>query len=185
VAGIIGIRTTYVWNPNWWQAWAAILQAFLSAGAVWAAVKLQDRSTERREKKEEIERWEAVALVARFSYETYVLATKRFTNGMDANAFAGLYEHGDFEPATKAIKDIRSPELGDLELLSCWLNFEKAWRAAHGRVEHLTGVVARARETGAAVDAQNHLGDRETTLFNRAAGVERRVAQLVGRAPKM
>lgn len=177
--------TTYEWDADWWQAWAAILQAVLSAAAVWAAVKLQDRSIERREKQSEIERWEAVALVARFSYETFKTATAKFTNGMDANAFVGLYEHGDFKPANKAINDIRAPELGDLELLTCWLEFERAWRSARGRTELLTSVVAHARSSGSAVNATSHMGDRATALFNCAAGVERRVAQLVGRQPKI
>jgi len=175
----------YEMSADWWQVWAALLQALLSAGAVWAAVALQDRSSARRDAHAEIERWEAVALVARFALATYESATKKFQNGMAASAFVGLYEHGDFEPSKKAINDIEAPALGDLEMLGYWLQFEKAWRAAHGRVELLTTVVANSRTSGIPVDALTHMGDRGTTLFNAAAAVERRTAQLVGRQPQM
>lgn len=166
----------------WAQANAAWVQAVLTAGAVFAAAWLQDRSVGKREVAANNRRLEQVASVALWTLRAWKKVELRCTSdGMDPVGFLGVYRPEEFGVALRALRDVRVAELGDDVLTTAVLELERAFDHARGEFEQEW---ERAKRSPAAVRAQALAGKEGVHIFNAAASVERRVGELVGRAAR-
>lgn len=175
--------TTYEWSADWWQAWAAMLQAGLTAAAVFAAVWLQNRALDQRDKEVRNRRVEGLALLARYAYDTVERAAGDFTEGMHPDAVLRSFELGHLTPPLEAIKRVDILQLDDVALIQAFLDLDRAYTAAEGRLRVLIQQAHDARGSDRPINASSFMGDRTTALHNAAASIERRVAKLVGRQP--
>jgi hypothetical protein len=170
--------------PTWVQALAAWVQAILTAGAVFAAARLQDRSLERRERMARTQRLEGAASIARWCLAMYEATKKRGRPNMTPFDFATVHREEDFHAAVRALRTIPLAELGDGDLTVTVLRLEAALERASADLaaasQHALQHPGAAPET---IDGANMVAKFEVEIFNAAAGVERRVAELVGRLP--
>jgi hypothetical protein len=177
------LGVTYEWSPEWWQAWGAILQAVLSAAAVFAASRLQDQGFARRDLEVRNRRLEGVAAVARFVNGKIAGVAKQLTSGMSPAHALNVISEGSLTATNRAIREIEPATLSDVELITVFLRFEEAFNEFSRVAGEIRGAAERRKATGTAVNAISLFGDIEVVMFNAAAGVERRVAELVGRNP--
>ena len=176
---------TYEWSAAWGQAWAAGLQAVLSAGAVFWASRLQDKGLQKRDDAIRRRRLEGVASVARYVLGRVNRFIDGLQDGVDANWVIEATINFPLPPLKRAVQALEAQELADEELADAFLDFEAAFTEFEVKFNLLNTYANEIRQNGMAVNARMRMADVPATLFNAAASVERRVAALNGRPAKL
>ncbi len=166
----------------WVQAGAACLQAFLSAGAVFAAWWLQDRSLRKRDEADRARSLEGAAAAAIWALQVWRKVKARASHdGMDPTRFVEIYRQEEFGTALRALRQVPVAEFGDEVLTTAMFELEAALERAE---RDLGAEVDLIKRTSRAANALSFIGNRTTDIFNPGAGVERRVAELTGRVAR-
>ncbi len=182
---LLSSAAMWSWHNIDWTATsmiaAAWAQAILSAGAVAVASRLQDRAVKKRDIAGRNRKLDGVAAIARYANNSVQASKDRLSDGMLPAAVEAILPDGCLQAPSIAIGEIKVSELGDVELVGHALQLINAVHTvgqAFGRLK----ASARAPLTmGSKIDARSALGNAPTDIFNSAAAVERRIAQIVGR----
>jgi hypothetical protein len=166
-----------------WAASAAWAQALLTAGAVFAASWLQDRSVRKNSDAAWHRRLEAAASAARWVWSKYDSMVKAAaTDSMDPDRFADLVQPSVLQACVNALSEFPPMEIADAQTSNALLNLRTELELARGKL-----LAARefALRTQQAVQASSRLSEHAASIFNAAASIERSVANIVGRSPTL
>lgn len=171
------------WSMDAIAASAAWAQAILTALAVWAAAKLQDRAMAKRDIELRNHDLEGVAAVGRYGLALFKRVLERLTDNMRGAEVAKALQGSELHPAQRSLKEIHVEKLGDVTLTFAVLDLEVALQKAEQALHDVRERGSNNRTTD--FDARTLAGNHEVHVFNAAAGVERRVAELVKRKPML
>lgn len=162
------------------QAGAAVLQAVLSAGAVYVAARLQDRAQDKRDRAQRNTQLEGVAAAVRWALRTYQNTLKRAPlDDVPLTVLSDAYRREEFAAAIRALRTIAVVQLGDYVLTELVLRLEAHMEMAEREFMKVLSDSALTPSNG--IKAHTIIANHQTEIFNAAAGAERRVAELVGR----
>lgn len=173
---------TYHWDADWFQGWAAMLQAVLTAAAVYAAAALQDRGFEKRERAIRDRRLENVASMARYIWDTYSEIVDPLPDGSTRPAVAERWEMTANYRWRKALEATEAPNLGDAILSKAVFDLEAKLMRCEVELNRVANWVPELMNEPPATLA---LSARTIEAFDAAVSVDRRVAELVGRQAKL
>lgn len=164
----------------WAQVGAALLQAILSAGVVLLAWRLQKQFFVDREKTAWRRRVESAANVAIYSLEIYRRLQKRAREAKQGGDKRDVVRKAELDQISSVLSQIDVGELNDEILGVAVMEFRTRWQhAADVLLAEWSGSISDLL-----IDADQKARQHEVEIFNKAADVERRAAQLLGRMPR-
>jgi hypothetical protein len=159
-------------------AWA---QAVFAAAAVFAVAWLQERFITRQAKDSKTRTYENAASTARWVLQAFQ-SVKRAVEGqrVSLKAFVALEEQGPLTLSMKVLSELKLSEFDDPILATAVFNLQSTMIVV---AERRAAQFETAKLTDSPIVTDGWFTHNEVEVFNKAASVERRVAQLCGREP--
>ncbi|MBO9707435.1 MAG: hypothetical protein J7521_04395 [Caulobacter sp.] len=158
-------------------AWA---QAIFAAAAVFAAAWLQERFITRQAQDSKRRIYENAASSARWVLQSFQ-AVQRAVEGKNLSLknFVALEEQGPLTLSMKVLSELKVSELDDPILATAVFNLQSMMIVV---AERRAAQFEMANMTSSPIVTEGWFTQNAVDVFNKAASVERRVAELHGRA---